>query len=373
MLPAAASAHAYLVKTVPSASGDREQLRRPHVVAHLRRGGRAALRDHLRHRRRRPPGDGGPAAPLARRTPTRWSCRSKPARRRAGTSSTGARSRSTATRCAGAFTFAVGPEPGPAPQFPVPLDLGDGGDAAPRRRRAGSSFSARDDARSGCSCCGSLIARPLVRRVEGTSLRRVSLAFAVAASCRRSSRSRSTSTASTAEFSLRSAFDVGALVPLLRRLGLRARLPRSRALLRAVRRRGVDRALGRPAGRASAARSPSCSPPCGALVAAAAVLVVPGAAGHAAQTLAARRLASRSTGCTSHRGLDLDRRPDRAAALALGSLPAGRRVAGLAVVVPRFSNVALVSVLVAARHGHRATRHPPAGRSRRSGRPPTGR
>ena len=51
-LPAAACAHAYLVRTVPSASGSRSSSP-PQRRADLQRGGRAALRDRLGHRRGR--------------------------------------------------------------------------------------------------------------------------------------------------------------------------------------------------------------------------------------------------------------------------------------------------------------------------------
>src|SRR5258705_1317796 len=81
----------------------------------------------------------------------------------------------------------------------------------------------------------------------------------------------------------------------------------------------------------------------GATLAAAAVLLVPGVAGHAAQT-APRALA-----------LTLDWLHLVAGSLWIGgltgllvlwrSLPATRRLAGLAIVVPRFSNVAFVSVI----------------------------
>ena len=82
----------------------------------------------------------------------------------------------------------------------------------------------------------------------------------------------------------------------------------------------------------------------GALLAAAAVLLMPGASGHAAQT--------------SPRGISvvLDWLHLITGSVWLGglvgllvlwfSLPAARRVAGLAVVVPRFSNVAFVSVFL---------------------------
>ena len=56
--PSAASAHAYLIKTVPAASGVLDAPP-PNVAADLRRGGRAAVRDHLGHQRRRAPGDDG--------------------------------------------------------------------------------------------------------------------------------------------------------------------------------------------------------------------------------------------------------------------------------------------------------------------------
>ena len=82
----------------------------------------------------------------------------------------------------------------------------------------------------------------------------------------------------------------------------------------------------------------------GALLAAAAVLLMPGASGHAAQT--------------SPRGISviLDWLHLITGSIWLGgllgllvlwvSLPAARRVAGLSVVVPRFSNVAFVSVFL---------------------------
>ena len=73
-LPGAASAHAYLIKTSPAASGvlDTPPTQRR---AHLRRGGRAALRDHLGHQRRRHAGDDRRRSAARRRIPTRWSSR----------------------------------------------------------------------------------------------------------------------------------------------------------------------------------------------------------------------------------------------------------------------------------------------------------
>ena len=82
----------------------------------------------------------------------------------------------------------------------------------------------------------------------------------------------------------------------------------------------------------------------GALAAAAAVLVLPGAVGHAGQTsprgiavlLDWLHLVSGSVWMGGLIGL----------LVVWGTLPAAKRVAGLAVCVPRFSNVAFVSVLV---------------------------
>ena len=118
-LPAAASAHAYLTKTVPVGERDARHAAAERA-AHVRRGGRAALRDHLGHRQGRGlPGTTGPIArsptnpdtlvvPLKPHLPEGWylvywraiSVDGHPVQ--------------------GAFTFAVGPNPGPAPQFVIP-------------------------------------------------------------------------------------------------------------------------------------------------------------------------------------------------------------------------------------------------------------
>ncbi len=63
-LPAVASAHAYLTKTFPSPSVILDSAPRRRR-AHLRRGRRAALRDHLGHRQGRPPGDDRPGSQVA--------------------------------------------------------------------------------------------------------------------------------------------------------------------------------------------------------------------------------------------------------------------------------------------------------------------
>ncbi len=143
--------------------------------------------------------------------------------------------------------------------------------------------------------------------------------------------------------SLRSAFDVGALVPLFRvtafgRAWLDLELCFALFCLAAY----VALRLDRPDRERRSIAELLAS--FGALLAAGAVLLVPGLAGHAAQT--------------SPRGasLLLDWTHLVSGSLWLGglagllvlvvALPGGRRVAGLAVCVPRFSNVAFVSVLL---------------------------
>ena len=101
-----------------------------------------------------------------------------------------------------------------------------------------------------------LIARPLVSRVRGTRLRSVSIAFFVAAAIALVATPVYVDI-STAEFALRSAFSVGALVPLMRVL-VRPRDARRGALRRALRRSPGSRS-GWTGPSGPAARSPGCS------------------------------------------------------------------------------------------------------------------
>ena len=149
----------------------------------------------------------------------------------------------------------------------------------------------------------------------------------------------------TAEFALRSVSDVGALVPLHRRLGVRPRhtstssscfalfTVAARVALwvdRPERAAAVDR--GAPRSRRRAARR-------------GAVLVVPGLAGHAAQTSPRGAVAVPRLGCISRRAR-CGSAGWSACSSSGASLPAARASPGLASVVPRFSNVAFVSVIV---------------------------
>jgi copper transport protein len=185
------------------------------------------------------------------------------------------------------------------------------------------------------------IARPVMRRVPETRLRAVSLAFGVAALVALVAIPVYVLMA-TAQFALRSTFDLGALVPLLRDSAFgRSYLDLELVFALFVVAAGLALWIDRPQREwRSVAELLSVG---GALAGAAAVLLVPGLAGHAAQY--------------SPRGaaLAFDWLHLAAGSIWVGGLigllvlwrsfPVARRVAGLVVCVPRFSNTAFVSVL----------------------------
>jgi copper transport protein len=240
----------------------------------------------------------------------------------------------------GAFTFAVGPNPGPAPQFPVPHISATA--TTPQLLIARWAMFLSVMSAIGLFALRALTARPLIRRVDGVSLRAVTVAFVVASVLGLVAIPVYLDF-STANDSLRSVFDLGALVPLYDVTAFGRALVDLEACWAlfcaaawvAV---WVDRAERE---HRSIAELTALT---GALVAAGAVLIVPGASGHAGQT--------------SPRGLTLmfDWLHLAAGSVWLGgligvlvlwlSLSSGQRVAGLSVVVPRFSNVALISVLL---------------------------
>jgi len=240
----------------------------------------------------------------------------------------------------GAYTFAIGPNEGPQPQFRVPSVAGTA--TTHRLLVARWAMFLTVMIAIGLFAMRIAIARPLVRRVEGTSLRSVSIAMVVFSVLGLLAIPVYLDIA-TAIDSLRSAFAVGTLVPLFR--------------VTAFGRGYVDMELcfalfcvaawiavwvDRP--RREHRSIAELMATGGALAAAAAVLVLPGTSGHAAQTaprgvsllLDWLHLASGSLWLGGLVGL----------LLVWASLAAGSRVAGLAVTVPRFSNVAFVSVLV---------------------------
>jgi copper transport protein len=240
----------------------------------------------------------------------------------------------------GAFTFAVGPNPGPAPQFVIPSISETA--ATPRLIVARWLAFLSVMAAIGLFVLRMGAARPLVRRVSGTRLRALSIAFVVTAALALVLTPVYAFLA-TAQFALRSVWNVGSLVPLLRassfgRGYVDLELTFALFVLAALVALWVDRPE-RP--RRSVAELLAFG---GALLAAGAVLLVPGVAGHAAQT--------------SPRAWSIlfDWSHLSAGAIWVGgligmlvlwsSLPAAQRIAGLVVSVPRFSNVAFVSVNV---------------------------
>jgi copper transport protein len=240
----------------------------------------------------------------------------------------------------GAFTFAVGPNPGPAPQFPVPSTSETA--ATPRLITArGIAFVALMAA-IGLFILRMGVARPVVRRVSDTRLRAVSISFAVASAVALVAIPVYV-IISTADFALRSAFDLGNVLPLVRDSAFgRGYLDLELSFALFVVAAAIAIWIDRPARpKRSIAELLSVG---GAYLAAAATLVIPGLAGHAAQT--------------GPRGAAVlaDWAHVAAGSLWVGGLigllvlwwsfPVARRVAGLMVCVPRFSNVAFVSVLV---------------------------
>jgi copper transport protein len=239
----------------------------------------------------------------------------------------------------GAFTFSIGPNAGPAPQFVIPPLTETAATPSLLIARWAAFITAM--AALGLFFLRAVIARPLVGRVAGTSLRSVSVAFVVALVLALVAVPVYVLMA-TAQFALRSVWDVGALVPLMRvsafgrgyvDLELMLALFGVAALVALW----VDRPE-RP--RRSVAALLAVW---GAGLAGGAALFAPGAAGHAAQTapralsiaLDWLHLVSGSIWVGGLIGLLVLWR----------SLPAARRTAGLVVCVPRFSNVAFVSVL----------------------------
>ena len=239
----------------------------------------------------------------------------------------------------GAFTFAVGPNPGPPPQFRVP-SLSETATTAQLLATRWVVFLSLLTA-LGLFVLRSLIARPVVRAVPGCSLRSLNVAFAVALFVALVATPVYVVVA-TAQFSLRSAFDLGAILPVARvssfgKRYLDLELVLALFAVAAAAALWVDRPKRPQRSVVELLALPA------ALATGAAALVLPALAGHAGQK--------------SPRGLalPLDVVHLAAASVWLGGLiglvvfwisvgEAGR-VAALALVVPRFSNVAFVSVL----------------------------
>ena len=234
----------------------------------------------------------------------------------------------------GAFTFAVGPSPGPPPQFQVP-SLSETAHTPQLLIGRWVVFI------SLLSALGLFVLRMVIARPVARSLRGISVAFGIALAVALVATPIYVLLA-TAQFSLRSVFDLGAIVPVARASSFgRDYLDLELVLGLFAVAAGVALAVDRPERpQRSVVELLSLW---AALGAGAAALVLPGLAGHAGQR--------------SPRGLalPLDALHLGAGAIWLGGLigivvfwlTVGResRVAALAVIVPRFSNVAFVSVL----------------------------
>jgi copper transport protein len=352
-LPAAASAHAYLVKTSPEASGvlnappgqvaltyDEAVEPKFAIVSVTDANGRQQTAGSIR---RSPANPDTLTIPLRPNLPQGWylvywraiSVDGHPVQ--------------------GAFTYAVGPNPGPAPQFPVPRLSATA--TTPQLLIARWVALLTVMSAIGLFALRMLIARSAVRRIPGTSLRALTRAFVIASVLGLLAIPVYLDIA-IANDSLRSAFDLGALVPLFRVTGFgRGYLDMELCFGLFCMAAWVSLWLDRPdREQRSVAELAAVT---GALLAAAATLVLPGAVGHAGQT--------------SPRGLSigLDVVHLGSGSLWLGGLigllvlwlslaevaSAGdpSRVRVLAHVVPRFSNVAFASVLVLLATGTGAT------------------
>jgi copper transport protein len=236
----------------------------------------------------------------------------------------------------GGFTFSVGPNPGPAPQFVIPSLSETAATPTLITLRWLVFLSAM--AAIGLLVLRTIVARPLLRERPRALAAAFWIALGVALIA-----DPLYVLAATAQFSLRSTWDVGALVPLMEHSAFGRgylRLELVLALFGVA--AGVVLWLDRGAAhRRTIAELLALT---GAALAGGAVLLVPGAAGHANQT--------------SPRGLAiaLDWFHLVSGSLWVGgllgllvlwrSVPAVKRTAALVVAVPRFSNLAFGSVVV---------------------------
>jgi copper transport protein len=240
----------------------------------------------------------------------------------------------------GAFTFAVGPNPGPPPQFQVP-SLSETATTGRLLAARWVVFLAVLSA-LGLFVLRTLIVRPVVRAVRGCSLRSLNVAFGVAVAVSLLAIPVYVLLA-TAQFTLRSFWDFGDILPAARASGFgRDFLDLEFVMALFALAGGIALYVDRPEREQRSVSELLALP--SALAAAAAALVLPALAGHAGQR--------------TPRGLSLplDAAHLGAASVWLGGLiglvvfwlSVGRagRAAALAYVVPRFSAVAFCSVLL---------------------------
>jgi copper transport protein len=240
----------------------------------------------------------------------------------------------------GVYTFAVGPNQGPPPQFVIP-SLTEGATTPSLLTFRWLSFLLFMAA-IGLFCMRTLIARPLVERIPGASLRRLSIVFAITLVAALIAIPVYVDIA-TAQFAFKSVWDIAGNVPLMRSSAFgRGWLDLELVLALFGGAAAIAIATDRPENRQrTLAGLLSLG---GALAAAGAALLVPALAGHAAQTppktlsvvLDWLHVAAGSLWIGGLIGL----------LLLWWSLGETRRTAGLAVCVPRFSHVALGTVMV---------------------------
>lgn len=343
IVPAAASAHAYLTKTTPAASTVLDvpppnvQLTYDEAVeprlAIISVTNAAGTQETTGPARRSPANPDTLVVPLRPHLPQGWyliywraiSVDGHPVQ--------------------GAFTYAVGPNPGPSPQFQVPKVSATA--TTPGLLITRWIMFLAVMVAIGLFVLRMVIARPVVRRVKEISLRPLSISFVVASVAGLIAIPVYLDFA-TANDSLRSVFDLPALVPLFRATAFgRAMLDLELCFALFCVAAWISLWVDRPEReRRSIAELTATT---GALLAAAAVLIVPGAAGHAAQT-SPRGLTL--TFDWLHLGAGSTWLGGLVGLLVLWRAAAPRvRVPTLSFVVPRFSNVALGSVLVLAAGG----------------------
>jgi copper transport protein len=249
----------------------------------------------------------------------------------------------------GAFTYAVGPNQGPAPQFPIPHLSATA--VTPQLLIARWLMFLSVMTAIGLLALRLLVARPVVRRAPGTSLRALTRACVIAAGVGLVAIPVYLDF-SIANDSLRSVFDLSALIPLYRVTAFgRGYVDLELCFALFCVAAGVALWVDRP--QRSRRSLAELAAGVGAALAAAAVLLVPGAVGHAGQTsprglsvaLDAVHLLSGSVWIGGLVGLLV-------LWVALGG---ERRIPALSVVVPRFSAVAFVSVLLLLATGIGAT------------------
>ena len=235
----------------------------------------------------------------------------------------------------GAFTFAVGPNAGPAPQFKIP-SLSETA-ATPKLITARWAVFISFMAAIGLFVLRMFVARPL-----RSPPRALSIAFWIALAVALIATPIYVLIA-TAEFAVRSFWSWGALIPLMRTSAFgRGYLDLELVLALFTVAAAIAFWVDRPDREQRSIAELLATG--GALAAAAAAAFVPGIAGHAAQTspralsvpLDGLHVLSGSLWIGGLIGL----------LVLWGSLGVARRLAGLTICVPRFSNVALTSVIV---------------------------